>query len=147
MLLSVFKKICLSVAAFATIVSCVLPCKTIEARGEGAVAAAAGVGALVGAAIASDIQHRNNQRRCYRAQCYRAQQQQIMNYVLVNYNPAFHDAWVRYIIVDCSSILSPEQQNQMLNVINQKRNELGRPLPVRGAVEVQEIYVQPEKRV
>lgn len=125
-----FKKIGFIACSIMIAAASLLPTNKIEARGEGAVAVAAGVGALVGAAIASDAHHKHHHRQACRAQNWMIRQQQTMNYVLMNYNPAFHDAWVRYIIVDCAYILTPVQQNQLINAINQKRAQLGQHVPV-----------------
>ncbi len=130
-----FKKICFVTCSLLIAVTCLIPTNKVEARGEGAVVVAAGVGALVGAVIASDAHHKHHHRQAYRAQNWMMRQQQTMNYVLMNYNPAFHDTWVRYIIVDCSCVLTPVQQSQLIDTINQRRAELGRPLPVRGYVQ------------
>lgn len=129
-----FNKIIFAVCTLLVAATCLTPSSKVEARGEGAVAVAAGVGALVGAAIASDAHHKHHYRQAYRAQNWMMRQQQTMNYVLMNYNPAYHDVWVRYVIVDCGYILTPVQQSQLIDTLNQRRAEMGRPLPVRGYV-------------
>lgn len=118
-------KICFFVCSILMIMACAMPMNKVEARGEGAIAAAAaGIGVLFGAAIASDAYHHNCQRARDQAYYAMSMQQQTMNYVLMNYNPALHDRWVRYVVVDCCSILNPVQQEQLLNVMNQRRDEM-----------------------
>ncbi|MGA8163972.1 MAG: hypothetical protein WB791_02980 [Waddliaceae bacterium] len=162
-----FQKICLLVCAMITIASCVIPMNRVEAKGEGAIAlAAAGVGALCGAAIASKNSHRNTNRNttcnqtyicpyycngyscccadcCGMGYCWcgypmeqntaaqqntetqqsATTQQKTMNFVLSTYHPAKHDAWVQYVIVDCSRVLNPTQQNQLISVMNDRRTK------------------------
>jgi hypothetical protein len=121
-----FNKTCLSICTIIAVATCAMPLNKVEARGEGAVVAAAGLGLLFGAAIASDANHhRHHRRQAHRVQYAVATQQQTMNYVLINYNPAFHDAWVRYVVVDCAYILNPVQQDQLLSIMDQRRNEMG----------------------
>lgn len=123
-----FNKANILICTLLTAATCLTPISKVEARGEGTAFAAAGLGALVGAAIASDAHHhrqRNHQRNVYRVRNCVASQQQTMNYILMNYNPAFHDAWVRYVVVDCAYILNPVQQDQMLSIMDQRRSEMG----------------------
>lgn len=135
------KKIFFTVFSALTVVACAMPINKVEARGEGAVVLAAGVGALLGAAVASDVQHRHHHRQAYRSHQYVTMQQRTMNYVLMNYNPAFHDCWVRYVIVDCARVLNPVQQEQLIGVMNQRRNEMGINVPVGSRViESRSIY-------
>ncbi|MEM1282309.1 MAG: hypothetical protein AAGG81_02005 [Chlamydiota bacterium] len=127
---NLFKKFFLVIFSVIMTISCLIPANKIEARGEGAVIAAAGLGAIVGAAVASDVHHKHHRKQACAARNFMVRQQQTMNYVLMNYNPAFHDAWVRYIIVDCGYILTPIQQSQLIDAINQRRAELGHHVPV-----------------
>ncbi len=126
-----YNKLFYSVCSLMLIITCAMPINKVEARGEGAVAfAAAGIGMILGAAIASDAHHKAHYRYCQSRQSFIHMQQQTMNYVLMNYNPAFHDGWVRYVVVDCSRILNPVQQEQLLNIMNQRRDEMRCRAPI-----------------
>ena len=140
----VFKRICLSTCGLLTAAACLMPMGKVEARGEAGVAIAAGVGALVGAAIGSDMASHHHHRRqpCHQtcsANRQHSGQQQTMRYVLNNYNPAFHEAWVQYVVVDCSYTLNANQQNQLLQIMNQRRTQLGYPVAHR-AMEGRMVY-------
>ena len=121
------KKI-LTLSTLVALVATALPLSRAEARNEGTALLAAGAGALIGASIVANSRaahHHAHHHHVYhvpqnRYQLQQMQQQQTMNYVLMNYNPAFHDTWVRYVIVDCSGILTPMQQEQLIHSINQR---------------------------
>ncbi len=136
------RRICFLTCGLFTAVAALAPTTKVEARGEAGVAIAAGVGALVGAAIGSDMAHHHHQdhRQCQRQQrCCAGIQQQTMRYVLTNYNPAFHEAWVQYVVVDCSGTLNANQQNQLLEIMHQRRCQLGHRVPVH-TVETRTVY-------
>ena len=141
-----FKSLCFSLVVIITIVSCVIPLNKVEAKGEGAIAIAAGIGAICGAAIASNSHHKHHckqarqQTYAYHRELYTVSiQQQTMDFVLSAYHPANHDAWVRYVIVDCSQTLNPIQQSQLIGAINNRRTErFG--APISNAIEMRTPY-------
>ncbi|MGE3954346.1 MAG: hypothetical protein AB7F31_03990 [Parachlamydiales bacterium] len=120
-----FRRICLTSCILLTLGAAAMPAKA-EARGGAGVAVAAGAGGLIGGLIIADMAH-HNKGHCKQKRCV-AIQQQTMRYVLNNYNPAFHEAWVQYVIVDCCGTLTPVQQHQLLGIMDQKRAQLGHPV-------------------
>lgn len=136
------KNLCLSLVVVITIASSVIPLNKIEAKGEAAIAIAAGIGAICGAAIASNSNHKNHrqQAHAYHRELYAVSiQQQTMDFVLSTYHPANHDAWVRYVIVDCSQVLNPMQQSQLIGVLNNRHTQ-GLASPMLSAIEMRTPY-------
>ena len=127
-----FKRICISACSLLVAAAVFLPTTKAEARGEAGVALAAGAGALFGSAIGTSMVHNSHRpHHCqrttyvYQQHCYpQSHQQQQMRYVLNSYNPAFHQAWVEYVMIDLQGTLTPPQQNQLLTFMNERKMQM-----------------------
>ncbi len=99
-----------------------LPARRVEASDS---AIAAVIGGMAGLIIGTEMQHAHQQqRRCHQ----RAYQQQKMNQrllireVLQKYHPDCHDRFIEYVMFDLEGYITPAQQRQLLNMLEQRHN-------------------------
>ena len=99
-----------------------LPARRAEASDS---AMAAVIGGMAGLIIGSEMQHAHQHRqRCYQRSCQmqKMNQRLLVREVLQKYHPDYHDQFVEYVMFDLEGYITPAQQRQLLNMLEQRHN-------------------------
>ena len=86
---------------------------------------AAVIGGMARLIIGTEMsQAHQQQQRCYQRACQRQKMNQrlLVREVLQKYHSDYHDQFIEYVMFDLEGYITPAQQRQLLNMLEQRHN-------------------------
>ena len=110
------------IGALVMVTAVTLPARKAEAS-DAAVAAV--IGGVTGLIIGTEMSHAQaHQRQCRQRMCQQRKlnQRLLIREVLQKYHPDCHAQFVEYVMFDLEGYITPAQQRQLLNILEQRHN-------------------------